>query len=298
MASITLQLALEDNIDPAVQSEIIEYRLAYGELNTGGSVPDAQMQLALPPDMTFVSVTGGGTESSGTVTWNLGGLNPGEGGRQTVLAQVSASVEQGTILKAQARFSNGATPVAILTADQATRVEPDSPLELQVVANPNPALPGEILDVEVSVANRSALSRSGVVLRLEYIDGLFNLNPLLIEGGDCPGGSCDPQERIIFNIGTLAAGTGKSFSVPARVIANSATGSIHAFRADLTDSTGDLIRSADTLIIDASRELQLALSESRDPVASGEIFDYTLTLAALEPGLGAANGTLRLHLPG
>lgn len=296
-SSSTLQLALEDNIDPAVPGEIIEYRLAYGELDTGGSVPNAQIQLVLPPEMTFVSATGGGTESGGTVTWNLGGLNPGDGGRQTVLAQVSASVEQGTILNAQARFSNGATPNTILIAGQATRVEPASPLNLQVVANPNPALPGEILDVEVSVANRSALSRSGVVLRLEYVDGLSSLSESLIELGDCISISCDPQERIIFNIGALAAGTGKSFSVPAQVVTNSASGRVLAFRADLTDSTGDLIRSADTLVIDSSRELQLALSENHDPVAPGETFTYTLTLAALEPGLGAANGTLRLQVP-
>ncbi|WP_447962504.1 FG-GAP-like repeat-containing protein [Nitrospira sp. Ecomares 2.1] len=296
-SSSTLQLALEDNIDPAVPSEIIEYRLAYGELDTGGSVPNAQMQLVLPPEMTFVSATGGSTESGGTVTWNLGGLNPGEGGQQTVLAQVGASVGQGMVIHAQASLSNGGTPMKILTASQATRVEPVSPLELQVVANPNPALPGEILDVEVSVANRSALSRSGVLLRLEYVDGLSSLSESLSEGGDCLGSTCEAQERLLFNIGTLAAGTGKSFSVPAQVVTNSASGSVLVFRADLTDSTGDLIRSADTLVIDSSRELQLALSENRDPVVPGETFTYTLTLAALEPGLGAANGTLRLQLP-
>jgi FG-GAP-like repeat/Divergent InlB B-repeat domain/Domain of unknown function DUF11 len=296
-SSSTLQLALEDLIDPAAPSETIEYRLAYGELDTGNTVPNAEMQLVLPPEMTFVSATGGGTESGGTVTWNLGGLNPGKGGQHTVLAQIGSGVGLGTVLKAQARFSNGATPIAILIADQATRIEPASPLELQVVANPHPALPGEILDVEVSVANRSALSRSGVVLRLEYTDDLAFLSEALVEGGDCLGNTCEAPERVQFNIGTLAAGTGKSFSVPAQVVANSASGRVLAFRADLTDSTGDLIRSADTLVIDSSRELQLALSENHDPVAPGETFTYTLTLAALEPGLGAANGTLRLQVP-
>ena len=50
---------------------------------------------AVPANTTFVSATGGGTESSGTVTWNLGTLSNGATGTVTLTVRVNSPLPAG-----------------------------------------------------------------------------------------------------------------------------------------------------------------------------------------------------------
>ena len=55
------------------------YRLGYGN-RAGSTLLGGALTLVLPSDVTFVSATGGGTESGGEVSWTLGSVLAGESG--------------------------------------------------------------------------------------------------------------------------------------------------------------------------------------------------------------------------
>lgn len=55
-------------------------------------VNNAMLNVALPAGTTFVSATGGGTESGGVVTWNLGNLSPGDAGQVYVTLRLDDSL--------------------------------------------------------------------------------------------------------------------------------------------------------------------------------------------------------------
>ncbi len=62
--------------------------------------------------------------------------------------------------------------------------------------NPDPAVPGELLQGQVTVANRSADSLSGVTLELHYLDALAPLSDSLITDG--AGSAPEPPMRPWF----------------------------------------------------------------------------------------------------
>ena len=79
------------------------------------------------------------------------------------------------------------------------------PWKLVVVTSPDPVRPGETMDVELTVTNAGIFDRTGVVLTLEYPDGLDRLDIDRFDG-DWPGSRCNPRERPTSDLGTPAAG--------------------------------------------------------------------------------------------
>lgn len=60
-------------------------------------VHDVVLTVAVPAGTTFISASGGGTESGGVITWNLGTLSPGATGQVTFVLRVDASITTLTI---------------------------------------------------------------------------------------------------------------------------------------------------------------------------------------------------------
>jgi len=58
---------------------------------------DVSLKDTLPSEVTYVSCTGGGTHSSGVITWNLGTYTPGKTGSITVNVNVNLDTPNGTI---------------------------------------------------------------------------------------------------------------------------------------------------------------------------------------------------------
>jgi uncharacterized repeat protein (TIGR01451 family) len=294
-----LELALVENRDPAAPSDTITYTCTYGVLSTSPGSPGATLELPLPPGTTFVSASDGGVLDGDTVTWALGNLNPGSTGERHATVSVDGIVAAGSILATEAAFADTAS--SSVTFESATRVEAEIPLELVVVANPDPVRPGETLDLELTVTNTGAFARSDVLLRLEIPDDMVSLSENRITGNgiiNCPGNNfCEPQERGTFEIGTLAAGEGVTFTVPARMAGTTTDGTVASFEADVTDSTGDIRESGASLAVTNARVLELALTPSRNPVEPEDTVTYALTFGLLETATGAPGATLALPLP-
>jgi uncharacterized repeat protein (TIGR01451 family) len=73
----------------------LTYTITYG--NTGAAAANGVViRDPVPAGTTFVSATGGGTESGGVVTWNIGTINPGVTG-QTVSFTVNVTATSGNV---------------------------------------------------------------------------------------------------------------------------------------------------------------------------------------------------------
>ncbi len=289
-----LELALEEDRDPVIPGGLLTYDLTYGLLESSPGAAGVTLSLPLPPGTSFVSASDGGAESSGTVQWSLGGLNPGASGERQVTVAVDAGLDPGSTLLAEAVLQDLSNNTARYEAT--TRVQEPSDLTLVMTASPDPAQPGETMDVELTVTNTDALDHTGVVLTLDFPDHIEQLFEVWFDG-DCPSTACETQERALFNIGTLAAGTGITFSVPAQVLPNTADGTVIALEAEVTDNSGVFVDGGTSFAVDSARGLELALEEDRDPVTPGGLLTYHVTYGLLENGPGAAGVTLNLPLP-
>jgi uncharacterized repeat protein (TIGR01451 family) len=94
-----------------VSGQNLTYTLTYG--NTGsGNATGVVVSDSLPAGTTFVSVTGGGTLSLGSVIWNIGDLNAGVTA-QTVSFTVAVTATAGTISNSDCSIqASGVSPVS------------------------------------------------------------------------------------------------------------------------------------------------------------------------------------------
>src|SRR5439155_306467 len=120
-----------------VSGQNLTYTLIYG--NTGSaSATGTVISDTVPAGTTFVSATGGGTLSSGVVTWNIGNLNACVTG-QTVSFTVAVTAASGSITNTLYSIQAfGGLPVA--GSPVATTVTPAGPSAQTTVGNsvPNP----------------------------------------------------------------------------------------------------------------------------------------------------------------
>ncbi|MGB5054178.1 MAG: hypothetical protein WBO24_07260, partial [Nitrospirales bacterium] len=77
-------------------------------------------------------------------------------------------------------------------------------IALQVEVNPDPAVAGELLDVQLTMTNTGGTASGNVTLSFVYPAGLNSISDLTQEfPGDCPGFSCEPGETSVVNVGVL-----------------------------------------------------------------------------------------------
>jgi hypothetical protein len=161
-SSSGLNLTLRDAPSVVAAGGSFTYTLTYG--NAGSSSVSAQLQLPLPPGVSFVAASDGGTHSSGTVLWNLGSLPPGAAGRRSVTVQVAAGTASGALIGAGAQLRETSTQAELARAGVITTVSTTAPLEVAASASPDPVLPGQRTTYTVTVANRSSFNTNNFTL--------------------------------------------------------------------------------------------------------------------------------------
>ncbi|HET6277816.1 MAG TPA: fibronectin type III domain-containing protein [Candidatus Polarisedimenticolia bacterium] len=123
-----LSIAVSDAPDPVVAGNLLAYTFNYansGNANTTGAVITA----TVPANTTFNYSTGGGTYSSGVVTWSLGSLNAGASGIVQLVVLVSSGAAGTTI-------SSGSFAI---DSDQTSPVS-GAPAITTVTAAPSPTI--------------------------------------------------------------------------------------------------------------------------------------------------------------
>lgn len=191
----------------------------------------------------------------------------------------------------------------LLTAALAAHGGAQAGLELKMQAKTNPVQPNEAANIGLVVSNSSGFTRSGVVLKLGYPAGLKPMHEGLSEGGRCDGtvsnnSSCEAGEKLIWDLGSLAAGQSVAVSLPPEVAAATLPGSTIAFNAEVTDSRSDRASAAELLTISNGRNLQLHLVEASPmPAQAGALISYRLRYGHTGSSALAPNTQLLFDIP-
>ncbi len=117
---------------PATKLNQFTYTIAY--TNTGTGVANAAtISDTIPTGTTYVSSTGGGTNSSGTVSWSVGNIAAGGSGSVTVT--VGATVDGGYANTATMTYSVGVTSKTV-TSTTATTTRDTAPPDTTITTKP------------------------------------------------------------------------------------------------------------------------------------------------------------------
>jgi len=294
-----LDLGLVESIDPVGAGEALTYAVSFGHLATASLAPGAVLELLLPSGVTGVSASDGGTlQAGGIVRWTLGELQPGQSGVRNARVTVPGATAEAALLGAQARIVDTASPPNEARTRAITRVRSEGPLRLELVATPDPVRPGETQDVELVVSNRGAFPIFDAAVELVVPDEIADFNEELANGapacviGVVNNGACDARERLVWDVGQIAAGTGRALRVAPQVLAGIANGTLVGWRAAaeaLDDGVSEFSEAGAFPIVQAAPRFDLAVVESADPIAGGQQLTYTIHFGhrgspALPPG--------------
>ena len=270
-ASADLSITKSDSADPVVAGEDLTYTLVVA--NAGPSdATNVVVSDPLPAGTSFVSADGGGLESAGTVTWNLGAL--ADGGTATL--HVTVHVNEGR--------TAGLSNIASVTADQAdpdgsndsatesTSVDGSADLSITKTDSADPVTADSDITYTLSVANAGPSDASGVVVSDPLPPGTSFVS--------ADGGGVEFGGTVTWNLGSLADGGSATLHVtvhvdPARTTDVSNTASITSDVADPDASNDDATESTSVQTV---ADLTITKSDSADPVVAGTDLTYTLTV--------------------
>lgn len=170
-------------------------------------------------------------------------------------------------------------------------------LVVAIEANPGVAVPGEQLEVRITVANQGAGNVAGVLLNLlipAELD-IFQTGITTPGAGGCTqitnNFTCQVGETLIWNLGTIVAGQSVTTSLTP-IVSAGALGPI-VFNPVLNSGPS----ASATVTLNAGLTLDVSLHELADPVAAGDDLAYTLHFGNRSTTNTAPNALLRLPLP-
>ncbi len=252
-AAPALELALAEDLDPVAPGQSLTYTLDFGHVDTTRFAPGTVVRLELADGLAFASATGGGAAAPGNaVEWALGTLDPGDSGELRATVQVDAGVAGASLLESRASIIDTDTPAREALARTVTRVEPGVPLDLAVVASPEPVAPGFVTGVQLSVTNSGALALGGVLLEARIPPEIGVLPVGDLGTGTCPGtvvnnSRCDAREYATWDLGSLDPGEEVIVDLPAPIAAATGEASIVGF--DVVLGATDVQRTLQTSVV-------------------------------------------------
>jgi hypothetical protein len=149
---VVLDLTASDAAEHTAPGDAIEFTATYG--NPGGALAaGGELVCKLPDGVTFATADGGvSLGADGLLHFPIEPAGVGGTGRRTIQATIDAGVKSGTQLLAEA-FLTTSDKAAQAHAHKAVSVRTTPQISLTVTAVPNPALPGETVQVKFDVTN-------------------------------------------------------------------------------------------------------------------------------------------------
>jgi len=304
-----LAINLDTDKNPAQSGDTLTFTLTYSNTSINAT-SNTTLELPIPVGLTFVSATGGGTlnNMTGTVEWTLGAFPGGGSGREQVVVTVD-SLSAGDLIRVDEVEIAGTNVFMSPESASATRViavAAASPIDISIEMNPDPAVENGRLRMELIVSNRGGTTLSNVVLSAWVPIGVktgTNLpETLLGGGGECNVGDtlrCALNEQIVWNIGSIAAGSGTIATVHSTVADALAAGTLIGLNARVTADGGTRTRESETVFVatdEAPPVLRLRANQDGDVVQGSGTLTYTLTYS--NQSINFTQGTtLTLPLP-
>jgi hypothetical protein len=286
VAARALNVRLIPSANPVEPDEPLTYTVHYA--NQGNStINQAELRLAVPQNTTITG-QGGGSATQGLVTWDVGRLDPGDGGtRQAVVAVNAAPGEQ---LRAVASVLDATAPEEVTETTEQTPVG-DRPLLAFVEVNPDPTRQDELTYVSVTVTNPSTTTtRNNVRVALRLPQGNTGIGAgRRSDGASCTSGACGAGSNITWLVGTLGPGESRVVYVePFTDDVNAVDdGTLITYQVDIRENAASgataveqtAVLASATTAVQSDRTFNLQVAESANPVASGESLTYTLHYA-------------------
>ncbi len=306
-SSASTHLHLTESALPAqaLAGGTVTYTLTYA--NPGGAVAGvaANLSFPLPAGTTFVSASGGGTDTSGVVTWTLGTLAPHSAGRETVVLQVPSTHKAGTQLSATASLTNPTTLGVLAKAGLTTGVGNSTvtALNVRAVATPDPVAPGQRVNYAVTVSNMAAATHTVYLRTTVPVDTTVASSELSL-GANCDGvafTTCAAGQTLAFGAFNVPAGGSVTVVYPALVSTTTPPANGTLLNSDVwadDASIGDEYQVNVAAVAQSATGVSgLHLTASALPaqaLASGTV-TYTLTYG--NPGTAGVAANLSFPLP-
>ena len=291
-----IDLRLAEDVDPLVPGERITWALTAALLATAAAA-DASVTLVLPPGVSFVSATDGGTHAMGEVSWDLGALAPGRSKRVEATGVVAPTAPAGTLLEAHARVRDTLVSGRESRSRTLTGIDAAPELALQVELSPDPVRRAETLDVRLTVSNTTAVAVDDVEVELVVPDGSAAVTTAGRTQAACFGPGCDARERAVWQVGSLPAGEGRTVSLPLAPNITADYGDpieVHAW------GTGTGVRQVEALgavVVELAPAPDVRITESVDPAEPDGTLGYSVTFSLTDDATAGFDGALELHLP-
>ncbi len=286
-ADSPLEIFVDPLADPVAAGDTFEYEIVYG--NRSASVAqDGELAFPVPTGTQFMSATGGGTFSGGTVTWDLGPVPAGDGGRERVKVSVNA-LATGTPLVVDAATISGELDFQPKEA-RATAVSRigTSDLDLALELNPDPPAADEMLDGQISVHNGGGSATGSLTLRVLWPNEIDQF-PETTDGGSCPG-SCDTGEYLVWNLGVLGPGVTRIVSFNEHAESFLENGQLIPVEVELLEAGLPSRNISHTARTKTGSPFEVYVDPLSDPVIAGEKLVYEVIYG--NTGSDAADDTV------
>ncbi len=208
------------------------------------------------------------------------------------------SVQGSACTKQASRFGLART-LALLAL--ALAVFPAAALQVALEVYPNNPVPGQVVNLRFTATNDTASTAND--LRIEFVipTALENTSDVLLsDGGDCTlisgASTCDAGETAFWDLGSLAAGTGRTVNMYTTIDSGLSGGETINMDVDLL--AGGMVEATSNNVIDVLAEefLTLSVDANAEPVAPGSALTYELTFGNRSAS-SASNAELRFPLP-
>jgi|GEM_PF-4486407 len=236
-----LQLSLNANTNAMQTGDTINFDLLYGMTEQSAISENAQLTLELPPEFNAVEGSGSPVINGNTLSWQLGTLDPGQSGKQTVSATVSNNAEVGSHLNAELTITDATGNTT--NENAVNSIVSANDIQLTFDVSPETVVPGGTLNVGVTITNTSSFNRSNLAIHLRYpAQHLEDLDQILIgDNADCAGlgvsDECDfVGDWITWEIGSLAANASRTVNFSPQVFSTLLPGTIIEFQAEVEEN--------------------------------------------------------------
>jgi len=251
----------------------ITYTLTYN--NTGGAnATTTVITDKVPANTTFVSATGGGTESGGTVIWNIGNLakTTGTGTVSFTVRTTTTNLAEGTAITNDTYSIASAeitTPVAGAVKVATTVKSP----KLTVSKTANVAVKaGDDLTYTISYSNAGKKAATNVVIT--------DTVPAGTTFKSATDGGFNNSGIVTWNIANLPAGASGTVSFTVTVPVGTANGTEiknSLYQIVCTEITTPVQGAAMISLVQSQPRLILTKTAAPSPVEAGKTLTYTLT---------------------
>ncbi|MFD2035060.1 gliding motility-associated C-terminal domain-containing protein, partial [Belliella marina] len=257
-----------------VAGENISYNITVS--NAGPSdAQDVTVTDVLPSGTGFVSATNGGTETGGTVTWNLGTLAAGESITVSLVLSTPSSLEAGTTISNIAVVDSPTDENGPKESEpEDVEVETEAELGIVKTANSSTVLAGENITYSITVNNAGPSDAQGVMVSDVLPEGTAFVSAS--NGGTVTSGT------VNWSLGTLAAGEGITISLVVSTDADLEFDHVIRNIAVATSPTieGDGIESnpVDVVILDDTTVISVSKVSDILTASPGDVVNYTISI--------------------